>query len=202
MLLAQTTADGSMPQYYFEKFSTGRIKMKTGQLQTANLNYNTVTERMVFIKDEKYYDLTNISMIDTVIIQHIAFIPVGNTYYEVLVADSTALLLQHKGEILPAGKPVGYGGTSQLASAVRLSSVELSGGRYNLPIPSDFIVNISPVYWIRENGEMLSFTNERQFLNLFSSKADRLKDFIKKNRIKMDRKEHVIKLVNYYISIK
>ncbi|HOX73725.1 MAG TPA: hypothetical protein PLB27_03360 [Bacteroidales bacterium] len=201
LLNSQTTSDGSMPQYYFQEFNMSKVIMKNGQVQTPNLNYNTVTEKMVFIRDGKYYDISNPGMVDTVIIRDVKFIPVGDAFYEVLIASEPALLLQYKGEILPAGKPVGYGGTSQLSSSVYLSSVDLSGGRYNLPIPSDYIVKVEPVYWIRKPDGLASFINEKQFLSLFQDKSDLLKNFIRKNRIKIDRKEHVIKLVNYCNSL-
>ncbi len=200
-LISQTTSDGSMPQYYFQDFAEAKIIMKNGQVQTPTLNYNTVTEKMVFIRDGKYYDIANPEMVDTVIIRDVKFVPVGNAFYEVLIGTEPALLLQYKGEVLPAGKPVGYGGTSQLAASTYLSSVDLSGGRYNLPLPSDYIVKTEPKYWIRKDGGMVSFINEKQFLGLFPEKSDKLRDFIKKNRIKIDRIEHVIKLVNYCSSL-
>jgi len=201
LLNSQTTSDGSMPQYYFQDFNTSKVIMENGQVQTPNLNYNTVTEKMVFIRDGKYYDISNPGMVDTVIIRDVKFVPVGDAFYEVLIASEPALLLQYKGEILPAGKPVGYGGTSQLASSVYLSSVDLSSGRYNLPIPSDYVVKIEPIYWVRKPDGLASFINEKQFLSLYQDKSDLLKDFIRKNRIKIDRKEHVIKLVNYCNSL-
>ncbi len=200
-LICQTTSEGSMPQYYFQDFTAAKVIMKNGQVQTPNLNYNTVTEKMVFIRDGKYYDIANPEMVDTVIIRDVKFVPVGDAFYEVLIGTEPALLLQYKGEVLPAGKPVGYGGTSQLAASTYLSSVDLSGGRYNLPLPSDYIVKIEPKYWIRKDDGMVSFINEKQFLGLFPEKSDQLRDFIKKNRIKIDRNEHVIKLVNYCNSL-
>jgi len=200
-LICQTTSEGSMPQYYFQDFTAAKVIMKNGQVQTPNLNYNTVTERMVFIRDGKYYDIANPEMVDTVIIREVKFVPLGDAFYEVLIGTEPALLLQYKGEVLPAGKPVGYGGTSQLAASTYLSSVDLSGGRYNLPLPSDYIVKIEPKYWIRKDDGMVSFINEKQFLGLFPEKSGQLRDFIKKNRIKIDRNEHVIKLVNYCNSL-
>ena len=200
-LHCQSNRDGSMPQYLFQDFTTSKVIMKNGQMQTPNLNYNTITERMVFIRDGNYYDIANTGMVDTVIIRDVRFIPVGEAFFEVLIRKEPSLFLQYKGSLMPAGKPAGYGGTSQLASSTYISSVNLSSGRYNLPIPADFIVEISPVYWFKVDNEMKSFVNERQFLGLFPGKEGQLKDFIKKNRIKIDRKEDVIKLVNYCNSL-
>ena len=197
LLICQTTSDGSTPQYYFTDFVNGTVKMKNGQIQTPLLNYNTVTERIVFVRDDKYYDLTNPDMVDTVTIQNMRFVPFGKVFYEVLLSGPTALFIQLKGSLLPAGKQVGYGGTSQLASAHYVSNVELSSGRYNLPLPSDYIVKVTPIYWIRRDNEMLSFTNERQFLSLYPDQTAKIKAFTKENRIKFDRKDHLIKLVEF-----
>ena len=196
-LMCQKTSDGSTPQYYFEDFVNGTVKMKNGQIQTPLLNYNTVTEKMVFVRDDKYYDLTNPEMVDSVTIKNIRFVPVGKVFYEVLLSGPTALFIQHKGSLLPAGKQVGYGGTSQLASAHYISNIDLSSGRYNLPLPSEYIVNVTPLYWIRRDNEMLSFTNERQFLSFYPGQTAKIKTFTKENRIKFDRKDHLIKLVEF-----
>jgi hypothetical protein len=201
MLVGQTTSDGSMPQYYFQNFTPGKVKLKSGQVQTPMLNYNAITEKMVFTRDGKYYDISNPEMIDTVIVMNTRFVPVGRIFYEVLLTGPAALFIQHKGELMPAGKQVGYGGTSQLASSVYVTSVELSGGRYNLPLPSDYIVKITPVYWIRRNNEMFSFLNEKQLMNLYPEKAKEIKAFIKGNRIKIENREHLIKLVNFCSSL-
>jgi len=201
MLVCQTTSDGSMPQYYFKDFTQGKVKMKNGQVQTPMLNYNTVTEKMVFTRDEKYYDISNPEMIDTVIIKDMKFVPVGKIFYEVLLTGPVALFIQHKGELMSAGKQVGYGGTSQLSASVYVTSVELSGGRYNLPLPAEYIVKITPVYWIRRNNEMFSFLNEKQLMNLYPEKAKEIKAFIKGNRIKIENREHLIKLVDYCSSL-
>jgi len=44
---------------------------------------------------------------------------------------------------------------------------------------------------------MLSFTNEKQYLKLFPDKAEGIKEFIKKNRLKFDNYEDLIQIVRY-----
>jgi hypothetical protein len=65
-LNAQTKPDGSAPQFLFPEFSTGKIRLKNGNTQALELNYNTVSEKMVYKKDDKLYDVVNIEIIDTV----------------------------------------------------------------------------------------------------------------------------------------
>jgi hypothetical protein len=200
-VFCQTTSMGAMPQYLFTEFKASRVLMKAGQTQTPEMNYNIVTEKMVFVRDKKYYDLTNPEMVDTIYLQDGKFVPVGKACYEFLVKGKNDLFAEHKGDLLTAGKPVGYGGTSQVSSSNYISSVQLSGMQYNLPLPPDFLIKQSVIYWIRTGEEMSSFINEKQFLKLFPAESVKLKSFIKENRIRFDNPEHLVKLVKYLNSL-
>ena len=63
-LKSQTTPDGSSPQFLFPGFTMGKVKMKNGRSQTTVLNYNTVSEKMVYEKDGNLYDMVNTEMMD------------------------------------------------------------------------------------------------------------------------------------------
>lgn len=196
-LTAQTSSDGNLPQYLFPGFTRGLVRMKTGENYNAVLNYNTVTENMVWEQDGKLLDLTNMKAVDTIFLQNRKFVPVNEVFYEVLVNAPISLFIQHKSDLVPAGSPSGYGGTSQTASIKNLSSVSLKSGTYNLEIPSDYNINPSSVYWIRKSNTMFSFLNKRQFLKIFSEKNDEIEKFIKQNRLKTENRDDLIKLVNY-----
>jgi len=159
----QFNSSGQMPLYLYTEFSKSNVLIKRDRINTVQMNYNIVTEKMVFISNGTYYDLSNPEQADTVFINDSKFVPVGKSFYEVLVSQPIALFFQHKGNLLPAGKPVGYGGTSQTASANYISSIELSGRQTNLPLPNDYIVNPSQVYRIRIGDQWSDFTNEKQF---------------------------------------
>ncbi len=201
-LSGQSNQDGSMPQYLFGEFSKGIVKMKKGQVQTILMNYNMVTEKMVFIRDEKYYDLVNPELVDTVFLNGSRFIPAGKVFYEVLVSDPVSLFIQHKGNLLPAGKPAGYGGTSQVSASTSLSSITLSSGQYNLKLPSDYIVSSTPLFWIRRDNEMYSFETEKQFLKLFPGKEGIIKAYMRENRLRFSRPENLATIVRYISTLK
>jgi hypothetical protein len=194
---SQPNSGNASSQFLYTDFATGIVKMKNGTTQSIALNYNTVSEKMVYEKDGDLYDMTNPQLIDTVFLQDSKFIPVGNVFQLVLLIAPISLFVQYKGELLPPGAPAGYGGTSQVSNTKLLSSVQLSSGYYNLKLPSDYIVKVDQVYWIRKNGAMFSFMNERQFLKVFPGAEGELKQFIKQNRIKFDRLPDLIKLINH-----
>ena len=79
-LNAQTKPDGSAPQFLFPEFSTGKVRLKNGNIQSLELNYNTVSEKIVYKKDDKIYDVVNTEIIDTVFIKESKFVPAGKVF--------------------------------------------------------------------------------------------------------------------------
>jgi len=196
-LKAQTNSDGSSPQFLYPEFSMGSVKMKNGSIQTVPLNYNTVSEKMVFERDGNLYDMISLELVDTVFLQNSKFVQTGGAFYEILFNGPVTMFIQHKNDVVRPGTPSGYGGTSQVSATTQLSSVKLSSGYYNLKIPSDMSLISKTAYWVRKDGAMDKFLNERQFLKLFPDNRDELKQYIKSNRIKFTKKTDLIRLVEY-----
>ena len=201
MMSGQVGTSGPMPQYLFPEFGKSVVLMKNGEKKGSVMNFNTVSEKLVFISEGKYYDLMNPEVIDTVILNNCKFIPMGKAFYETLISGPVSLFIQHKANLVSAGKQVGYGGTSQVASTTNISSIETMGGTFNLTLPPDYVVKPAPVCWIRMNEKYMDFTTEKQFLRLFPEKSDQIKEYIKKNKIRIDKKDHLIKLVRYTTSV-
>jgi hypothetical protein len=194
---AQTKPDGSAPQFLFPEFSNGKVRLKNGNIQALELNYNIVSEKMVYKKEANLYDVVNTEIIDTVFIKESKFVPAGQAFHEVLLVAPVSLYIQYKGELIPPGTVAGYGGTSQVSNTKNLTSVNLSMGYYNLKLPDDYTVKSDQIFWINKDGNLQNYSTERQFLKLFPDKAAELKEFIKKQRIKFDRPEDQVRLVEY-----
>jgi hypothetical protein len=193
----QSNTDGSMPQFLFRDFSPALVIMKNGSRSGAMMNYNIVTEKMVYTLNQEFYDMMNTELVDTIHLNNSKFVPLGRIFHEVAAEGPVPFFIQHKGTLMSAGAPAGYGGTSQVSNTKSLSSVELPGGYYNLSLPRDFTVSFSTVYWIRRGKDYEDFTGERQFLKLFPGKEKELKDFIKKNKIKFDKPSTIGELGKY-----
>ena len=104
---AQTNTDGSSPQYLYPEFTKSKVLMKNGQIQYIVLNYNTVSEKMVFQRDDQLYDMVNPEMVDTVFLQDSRFVPAGKVFYRVLLIAPVAFFVQYIGEIMDPGAPAG-----------------------------------------------------------------------------------------------
>ncbi len=187
----------NMAQYLFPEFSDCTIREKSGSVTHALGNYNTVTEKMAFRKEDVIYGLPTISQADTVTIENRHFVPVNGVFYEVINDAPVTFFIQHITRLIPPGQPVGYGGTSQVSNVDSYSFNTSRGGLYSLDIPRDYEVRYLPVYWVRLNGEMKSFISRKQLLNIFSERKKEIASFFKTNNIRLEERTDLIRLSEY-----
>lgn len=194
VLSAQTD---SLPQYLFPKFTKGSVKMKLGASQSLTMNYNTLTEKMIFLQNGKPMEIANPESVDTVYLNDSRFIPEGKVFYELLVTGSATLFVEYIGNLESPGSPVGYGGTSQTVGPTSISKLYDQNGIYNLKLPEGTRVIISNQFWIRKGDKMLRFITRKQFLKIFPEKEEDLQKYINQSQIDFKSKDDLIKLVEY-----
>jgi len=187
----------NMNQYLFPEFTECIIKSKTGTESTERGNYNTITGKMAFIKDNVIVGLSIARQADTIIINGRRFVPFGEILHEVVVNAPITLFIHHESRLIPPGQPVGYGGTSKVSKVNTYSHMSTQGGIYSLEIPPDFEVKYMPVYWIRRDGVMYSFLGRAKFVKIFPEHKKEIGNFIKSQGIKMEDREDLIRLVRY-----
>ncbi|NLE34999.1 MAG: hypothetical protein GX622_07850 [Bacteroidales bacterium] len=186
-----------MNQYLFPEFTECTIKSKTGAESTERGNYNTITGKMAFIKENAIVGLSTARQADTIIFHGRRFVPFGEIFHEVVVNAPVTLFIDHESRLIPPGQPVGYGGTSKVSKVITYSHMSTQGGIYNLEIPPDFEVKYMPVYWIHHNGEMHSFLGRSQFIKIFPEHKKEIANFIKSQNIKMEDRDDLTRLVMY-----
>jgi len=193
----QSASENSSPHYLFPQFKKGSVKMLRGKVNETVLNYNMVTEEMVFSQNGKMLALDQIETVDTIFIEDRKFIPVGKKFYEVAYLSPISLFIQHKKKLNPAGKPAGYGGTTQTSAVTSASTWNDTGGIYKLDLPSNYVISDASVYWIKSNDGWHSFTNERQFLKIFPERSNDIKKFIKANHLNIKKLDDLKVLMKY-----
>jgi len=198
-IFCQTTGTDLRPQFLFSDFSTGKVKMKNGQVNETMLNYNTVTEKMVFVKDGRYFNITNFEMVDTLYLNDRVFVPEGNYFNEVLLVGPVSLFARYKGRL--EGSPSAYGTKSEASSNYNLSYISLRQEGGILTLPPDCSVEDRTEFRIRKSNEWFDFHNEKQFCKLFPEKSAELGNYIKENGLNIREAQDLQKLVKYCNSI-
>jgi hypothetical protein len=182
-------------QYVFDQFLPGNIKMKSGETYDRVLNYNIVTNEMIFENNGKYLAIANPENVDTVTISQRKFIYLNNKFYEIIFNSKMPLLLEYTATVKEPGTSTGYGITSNTASASSLKSLISQGGSYTLQLPNGYTVIPGYEYWIMKNGQLEKAGNERQLIKIFPQKKDAIKGFVQKNQTNFSKREDIIILI-------
>jgi hypothetical protein len=195
-LFSQSGTPLDLPQFLYPEFLNSRVLFKAGMDTTLMINYNTASEKMVFIQNQQLYDLVNPESVDTIYLQNCKFVPVGNTFYEVVVNRHLPFFIQHKSDLIFRSKPA-PSMTAQTSESNYFPIVDVSIVYLNFKLPAGYRVKSSLVYWVRVKGNFSSFSSEKQLLKLFPVQENQIKKFIKDSGLKIKTRMDLIKLGNY-----
>jgi len=186
-----------LSHYLFPKFIKGTVLMVNGVKNESNLNYNTLTEEMIFENKEVKLALGRLDQIDTVFIEGRKFIPFENRFVELIYNGKTEVFADYKCRIKDPGTPAAYGGTSQTAATTTYSSY-LSGGQvYALKLPENIEVNKSTEYFIQKDGQLNKFFSIKQLVKIFDNQNAVIKKYLKENKVKYENQDDILKLIRF-----
>ena len=198
---AQAQADKNvkqLTQYLFPGFTEGRVLQKSGTVTKTQLNYNTLTQEMVFKQDDAFLALDKINEIDTVFLNNEKFIPGDNMFYKVGVKAPVALLIQYTSDIIPPGNETGYGKSQSQATATTNIADLKSGGRaYALSLPDEYSFKNKTAYFLKKDEKYINVSNVKDVKKVFTGKEDLIDDYAKKNKISFKKEEDVITLIEF-----
>lgn len=184
----------SLSHYVFPDFQPGVVLLKNGTTNNAQLNYNAVTEEMVFDQNGEILAIGDaiLYQIDTVFVSNEKFIRINNKFVKIIIDEPEIdLFVEHKCQLFPPGKPAAYGGTSQTSSSTSFSSLMSDGSVYKLKLPDDYKIIPYNVYWINRNGELKSFSSIKQLKRIYRDKKKVINDYIKNNDVKLENEKSI-----------
>lgn len=198
---AQVKVSDKVPQYLFSAFADGIVVKKNGEKVVARLNYNIVTEEMIFIDNGMFLAMDGNASVDTVYLNNMVFIPAEKAYYELAFKGKIKLFVQFSGSARVEGKDVGYGGTSQTSRVTSYSAVGNGSVMYRMELPENLVIDRNITYFVELDGKMERFIGKRAFLNLFKNHKKELEAFIKEQNTDFENYTDVLTLINYLDSI-
>ena len=193
---AQTQQIGNA-QYLFPAFTRGTILMKSGVKNETMLNYNSLTEEMIFEQNGKKLALGNLEQVDTVYVAGRKFLLLQNKFVEIIYHAKYDLYAEHKCNLKDPGKPAAYGGTSQTSSTTTYSSYSANGQMYELKLPEGFETQPYLIYWLKKEGKLSKFLNVRQMSKLFEEQSALFKKFVKENKVSEKDPASVVAMIKY-----
>jgi hypothetical protein len=194
-VLAQSDTANFVSHYVLPAFVKGTVKMKNGRTEVAMMDYNKLTEEMIFDKEGTKLALDSIEKIDTVYLEAHTFVPHDKVFYELLVKGKVSLFEQDKCNLLAAGNPAGYGGTTETGVSRSVSMLTNSGRAYMLHLPRDYHVTDASQFWIRKDGNYYKANNASQIIKVFPEKSKDIRQFIKAHNLDLKNPADAVTLI-------
>ncbi len=193
---AQNQTTGvKLAHYALEAFSRGTIKMKSGEAYSQLLNYNILTNEIIFDAGNGFMAINDPQNVDTVNISGRIFVPVDKVFFELLGHTHLPLFMEYNYSIKEPGASIGYGMNTNTSAAASLNNLIESGSAYALKLPDDFQVIPSHVFWIRKDEKYLRVSNAQSLTKIFPNSKEEIKDFVKNNNTDFSKQEDVLLLV-------
>lgn len=189
--------------YLLPEFKPGIVLMKNGVMNEVIINYNLVTEEMVFYQGDQILALADavLNNLDSVLVSDRKFVLNSKKkFIEVANSDNYEFYIEHKCRLLSPGKPAGYGGTSQTSAVDTYASLYNSGMWYKLEIPDDYTVKPFNVYWIDNGSGLKEIRSVRQLKRFYNKDKDLYNSYTKNNTLDFDDYESVKELVHFMAS--
>jgi hypothetical protein len=183
--------------YLLPEFTKGVVLMTSGEKHEALLNYNSLTEEMIFNNNGKNLAMTDLDKVDTVYVAGKKFFLLHDKWVELLIDSKYGLYAENKCNLKDPGKPAAYGGTSQVSASTSYSSYFSGGQVYELQLPQGFETLPYTNYWFKKDGKLSAFFNLRQLTKLVGEKEDLAKKYIKDHGVKYEHQEQIVELIRY-----
>lgn len=193
VLFAQSPVVSLQP-YIFPEFVKSIVLQKGGASVVASLNYNTITQEMLFEKDGAKLVLDPEGNIDTIFIQNRKFIIAKQFYFEKLTNTAVALYVQYQSKAVLANKS--GDANKVLSQAYKKGSVPKIDP-YSLKLPDNYTLQTNNKYWLQKGSEFIQASNIKKITDLFPGKETQINNYIKENNISLTDENDLIKLISF-----
>ena len=195
---SQTNTD-NISHYILPEFVEGVVLMKSGNENQLSINYNAVTEEMVFVKRGHRMAIgkTESELIDTIYMAEKKFIKLDGQFVEILLqSKSSDLYVQYKCELEYSEKPINYGqsqGSARDNQSISYTTGLVSESRITYEYtPSHFLV-----YFLKQQDQIFEITSLKDLKKLYKEKQDRYKSYVKSNDVVFENTDHIVELIQY-----
>jgi len=181
--------------YVLDSFCKGKVQVKTGLVFEQMLNYNILSNEMIFDNGGRLMAISDPAGVDTVFIQGRKFIPGEGKFYEVLANTKLPLLMEFTATVTEPTASVGYGNASPVSNVTSVKTLVKSGDVYALKLPDDFEVTPGFIYRILKDGKYLKAGNAKQLSVIFPDKKNLINELVKRNNTNFSERNSVVLLV-------
>jgi hypothetical protein len=186
-------------RYLYPNFVPGVVVFKNGKGTNINFNYNILYGEIEFIQAADTMSITKKKDVSYIAAQDTFFY--NNGYIELISEGKIRVGLKQFIKIKDVLKTGAFGTTARNVSVDSYSSVTSSSVTYNLVPNEDLELERRLDYYLMPpSGEYILFT-KKNAIQLFPQDEDKIKAYIKSNKVDFDSRESLLKFAGYLNSL-
>ena len=193
----QNISDAFKEIYRYPQFYAGRVYFMNGDVSAAKLNYNLISQAMLFTTSTgDTLAIDNESTIKYITIEKDTF------YYD----DGYLELVENYGRVKLAikqkinfsdKKKIGAFGLPTSTLRTEGDDTFLGDRRYNFTIAEDLVFKKETEYFLNDDSNHFLAINKKNLLKLYPKKKDKIENFMKENNINLREEKDIKRLVQY-----
>ena len=191
--------------YVFPDFENGNVFFRNGRHSSAFLNYNKLTQEMLFLDESKnIMKIANPTEVLVVVIGERRFLPVSSkgVFYEEIQVENGSFFVQYIANMISEGKAAAYGGYSQTSSVTSLGSMQDGfGNTFKLTPNEKFRMKHQNAYYLLLGKNYKVFNSSKSLAKLFKGQELKIEEFAKEHSINFTNIEDITKIVEYGYSL-
>lgn len=187
--------------FLLDKFENGKaVYKKDNQVTESLFNYETITEKMIFmLPDSTMLELARPDIISAVIIGSRVFEHVGyGIFYEKVNVGDDFLYIRWKTSVKSKGKSAGYGivtGTGRVDDAIQYTTS--TSGVHELKSSEKFSVDADNGYYLKIKNKFKRFDSFDSLAKMFKGNDAEIKEYVKAENLSFKNIEDIKKAVAY-----
>jgi hypothetical protein len=181
--------------YVFQEFTKGKVLMTNGTTEEYLLNVNAITEKIIFQRGGQNLEIARPDMVDTVYIENRKFVPQKKEFYEFITNNPVEFFVEHKCNVIPKGKPAGYGTYTETGAASAINTLTGRGQINFLHLPAEYNVSPYKLLWIKKDGELHGANTANQLIKVFPEKKEAIKSWSKTHKTDFKKPDEVLQLL-------
>jgi len=184
-------------RYRYPEFVTGRIQVKSGVYSDTKLNYDFLSGEMEYIKNRDTLAIANKKDIRFVVVAQDTFYCDKGNYLELISGDRIKVVLKQYIKLKETQKKDSYGTSSSGSATNSYGSLPAEGNFYMLTANEDMVFQRTLEYYLSDqSGGFVQYT-KKNVIQLFPQHEDKIKAYLKSNKIKFDNRDDLIRLADY-----
>jgi len=159
--------------FLFPEYHKGKVYFKNHAVIDGVLNYETITQQMLFKQNDNILSLGLPETTDSIVISGFVFVHYQKKeFFRKVLLEKGAIYLQYKSKKFSSAHEVGFGGFSEVSNARSISNVtSLNGGLSFSPSQltsrEQFKSTTDSLFWIKKSNEFFPVNSIKQVRKVF-----------------------------------